>query len=151
MWGNNVGYCKGQYHMTAYTNSIQQYGDCQLLTHATPYCKVASTTGWYCVSSVCSFCIGVFGSQTVTISRYFVMNRTIFEKRRSAGIQNFQKSRSRLTIPGIEQVPCWAPTDGSWHDYSALWICTTLGYESLPWTRRTIYLHFETWSVTPTR
>jgi hypothetical protein len=32
----------------------------------------------YCVSSVFSFCIGLFGSQTDTISRYFAMNRTFF-------------------------------------------------------------------------
>ena len=39
--------------MTAYSNSIQQYGHCQLLTHATPYCKVASITSYTCIC-VCS-------------------------------------------------------------------------------------------------
>ena len=41
------------YHMTAYANSVQQCGDRQLLTRATPFCKVASTTSYTCVS-VCS-------------------------------------------------------------------------------------------------
>jgi hypothetical protein len=42
--------------MTANANSIQQYGDCQLLTHATPYyCKVASTTS-YTLVYVAQYC-----------------------------------------------------------------------------------------------
>jgi hypothetical protein len=43
------------------------------------------------VSSVCSFCVGVFGSQTVTISRYFAMNHTLL---RSEGVRAYTFSKN---------------------------------------------------------
>ena len=94
----------------------------------------------YCVSSVFSVCIGVFGSQTDPISLYFAMNRTLL---RNEGVRAYKFSQKRKknlgAVSKLWELSSWPLTNFSWHRVSAI-----QGYESLPWTRGIISFHFET-------
>ena len=53
--------------------------------------RIWHRVAWYCVFSVCSFCTGVFGSQTDTISRYFATNRSFL---RNEGVVAYKFSKN---------------------------------------------------------